>query len=111
MNHRPLRSAMALSLGALLAFAGGAAADTAKFPDGDLLTTTVDMKLAPFAPGETRSIEIGLVLTCTSTPHMDPGKTITAAIDSAVADGDGSILSVTDATVGPVPLDWQAEVS
>lgn len=100
---------MALSLGALLAFAGGAAADTAKFPDGDLLTTTVDMKLAPFAPGEIRSIEIGLVLTCTSTSHMDPGQTITAAIDSAVADGDGSILSVTDATVGPVPLEWPAE--
>jgi hypothetical protein len=100
---------MALSLGALLAFAGGAAADTAKFPDGDLLTTAIDMKLAPFAPGEIRAVEIGIVLTCTGTSHMDPGQTITAGIDSAVAPEGGAILEVTDATVGPVPADWPAE--
>ena len=100
---------MALSLGALLAFAGGAAADTVKAPDGDLVTTAIDMKLAPFAPGEIRTVEIGFVLTCASTSHMDPGQTITVGIDSAVAQGGGSILDVTDATVGPVPLEWPAE--
>ena len=100
---------MALSLGALLAFAGGAAADTAKFPDGDLLTTAIDMKLAPFAPGEIRTVEIGIVLTCTGTSHMDPGQTITAGIDSAVAPDGGQIISVSDAIVGPVPADWPAE--
>jgi hypothetical protein len=100
---------MALSLGALLVFAGGAAADTVKAPDGDLTTTVIDMKLAPFAPGEIRTVEIGFVLTCTSTSHMDFGQTITVGIDTAVAWDGGSILEVTDATVGPVPLDWPAE--
>jgi hypothetical protein len=100
---------MALSLGALLAFAGGAAADTAKFPDGDILTPAIDLNLGPVAPGEIRTVEIGIVLTCTGTSHMDPGQTITAGIDSAVAPEGGAILSVTDATVGPVPADWPAE--
>ena len=102
---------MALSLGALLAFAGGAAADTAKFPDGDITTIAVDMKLAPFAPGEIRAVELGIVLTCSGTSHMDPGQTITAGVDSAVAQGDGQIISVTDATVGPVPATWPAELA
>ena len=100
---------MALSLGALLAFAGGVAADTLKAPDGDLTTTAIDMKLGPFAPGEIRSVDIGFVLTCTSTSHMDPGQTITVGIDSAFTDSGGQVISVTDATVGPVPLTWPAE--
>ena len=41
MNHRPLRSAIALSLGALLAFAGTVAADTAR-ADGDVTTPVVE---------------------------------------------------------------------
>jgi hypothetical protein len=102
---------MALSLGALLAFAGGAAADTVKAPDGDILTPAIDMKLGPVAPGEIRTVEIGIVLTCTGTSHMDPGQTITAGIDSAVAPEGGAVLSVTDATVGPVPADWPAELA
>ena len=100
---------MALSLGALLAFAGGAAADTAKFPDGDILTTAIDMNLGPVAPGEIRTVDLGIVLTCTGTSHMDPGQTITVGIDSAVAPEGGDVISVTDATVGPVPADWPAE--
>jgi hypothetical protein len=100
---------MALSLGALLAFAGGAAADTLKAPDGDISTTAIDMKLGPVAPGEILTVDIGFVLTCTSTSHMDPGQTITVGIDSAFTDSGGQIISVTDATVGPVPLDWPAE--
>jgi hypothetical protein len=100
---------MALSLGAVLAFAGSAAADTARAPDGDILTPAIDMNLGPVAPGEIRTVEIGIVLTCTGTSHMDPGQTITAGIDSAVAPEGGAVLDVTDATVGPVPADWPAE--
>ncbi|MEA2578411.1 MAG: hypothetical protein QOD78_1999 [Chloroflexota bacterium] len=101
---------MALSLGALLAFAGGAAADTAK-ADGDVLTSAIEAtaNLGPVAPGEIRTVDIGIVLTCTGTSHMDPGQTITAGIDSAVAPEGGAVLSVTDATLGPVPSDWPAE--
>lgn len=107
MNHRPLRSAMALSLGALLAFAGGVAADTAR-ADGDVLTPTVEAiaNLRPFAPGEVRSVDIGIVLICTGTAHVDPGQTVTAIVDSWSAPLDGAVLSVTDGTVGPAPADW-----
>jgi hypothetical protein len=110
MNLRPLRSAFALSLGAMLAFAGGAAADTARL-DGDILTPMIDatVELGPVAPGEVRSVDLRLVLTCTGTSHVDPGQTVTAGIDSAVAPLDGAILSATDATVGPVPASWPAE--
>ena len=41
MHHRPLRRAAILSLGALLAFAGTAAADTVP-ADADPATTTIE---------------------------------------------------------------------
>ena len=107
MNHRPLRSAIALSLGALIAFAGTAAADTAR-ADGNVLTPVVDavVTLDPFAPGEVRSVDVGIVLTCTGTSHVDPGQTVTAIIDSWISPEDGAVLSATDGTVGPAPADW-----
>jgi hypothetical protein len=110
MNLRPLRSAAALSLGALLAFSGAAAADTAR-ADGDILTPAIEAtaNLGSVAPGEIRSVDIGIVLTCTGTSHVDPGQTVTAGIDSAVAPLDGAILEVTDGTIGPVPASWPAE--
>jgi hypothetical protein len=107
MNHRPLRSAIALSLGALIAFAGAASADSAR-ADGDVTTPAVETvaNLLPFAPGEERAVDIGIVLTCAGTTHVDPGQTVTAAIDSWIAPLDGAIVSVTDGTVGPAPADW-----
>jgi hypothetical protein len=107
MNHRPLRSAIALSLGAILAFAGSVAADTAR-ADGDVLTPAVEavVNLGAFAPGEVRSVDVGIVLTCTGTEHVDPGQTVTVGIDSWVTPDDGAVLSVTDGTVGPAPDDW-----
>ena len=102
MNHRPLRAAIALSLSSLLAFAGAVSADIAP-ADGDVATAEVDpiAYLEPLAPGEVRSVEIGIVLTCTSTSHVDAGQTVTAIIDSWTAQSDGTILSVTDGTVTP----------
>jgi hypothetical protein len=107
MHHRPLRRAIALSVVALVAFAGTAAADTAR-ADGDVATSTIEVvaDLGAVAPGEVVSVDIGLVLTCTGSAHVDPGQTVTAGIDSANAPLDGAILSVTDATVGPAPADW-----
>ena len=103
MNHRPLRSAMVLSIGALLAFAGSVAADTAR-ADGDATLDSI-VDLGALAPGEVRA-DIGIVLTCSSTSHVDPGQTVTAIIDSFTAPEDGAVLSVTDGTVGPAPADW-----
>jgi hypothetical protein len=110
MQHRPLRHAIALSLGVLIACAGTVAADTAR-ADGDVATTIIDSvaDLRAVAPGEVLSVDIGLVLTCTGSTHVDPGQTVTASIDSATAPLGGAILSVTDATVGPAPADWPAE--
>ena len=107
MNHRPLRSAIALSLGALIAFAGTAAADTAR-ADGNVSTPVVEavVTLDPFAPGEVRSVDVGIVLTCTGTSHVDPGQTVTAIIDSWISPEDGAVMSATDGTVGPAPADW-----
>ncbi len=107
MNNRPLRSAIALSLGALLAFAGTVAADTAR-ADGDVATPVVETIALPdpFAPGEVRSIDIGIVLTCSGSTHVDPGQTVTAAVDFSNAPLDGAVISVTDGTVGPAPADW-----
>ena len=107
MNNRTLRSAIALSLGALLAFAGTVAADTAR-ADGDVASPTIETVALPdpFAPGEVRSIDIGIVLTCSGSTHVDPGQTVTAAIDFSNAPLDGSVISVTDGTVGPAPADW-----
>jgi hypothetical protein len=106
MLHRPLRSAIALSLGALLALAGGVAADTLK-ADGDGLTTTIDV--GAVAPGAVLTVDVNFILTCASSTHVDHGQTVTAAIDFAQAPADGEILLVTDGTVGPVLDDWPAE--
>lgn len=110
MNHRPLRRAIALSFGALLAFAGAASADTFR-ADGDALTPGIQtsMNLGPVAPGATLSVDIPFVLTCTGTSHVDPGQTVTAGVDSAVAPLGGAIVSVTDGTVGPLPAGWPGE--
>jgi HYR domain len=106
MNQRPLRSAIVLSLGALLAVAGAVAADTMK-ADGDGLTTTIDV--GAVAPGAVLTVDVNFVLTCASSTHVDAGQTVTAGIDSAVAPLDGAVLSVTDGTVGPVTADWPGE--
>ena len=106
MHHRPLRRAIAMSLGALLAFAGSAAADTMK-ADGDGLTTTIDR--GAVAPGTVLTVDVNFVLTCASSTHVDVGQTVTAGIDSAVAPEGGAVLFVTDGTVGPAPADWPAE--
>jgi hypothetical protein len=106
MNHRPLRGAMASSIALLLAFAGGAAADTLR-ADGDIVAPPTVL-LGAMGPGEVRAVDIGFILTCSSSSHVDPGQTVTVGIDSAVAQLDGAVLSVTDGTVGPVE-DWLAE--
>jgi hypothetical protein len=95
-----------MSLGALLALAGSAAADTMK-ADGDGLTMTIDR--GAVAPGTVLTVDVNFVLTCASSTHVDPGQTVTAGIDSAVAPEGGAVLSVTDGTVGPVPADWPGE--
>ena len=110
MHHRPLRGAIALSLGALLAFAGTAAAETV-FADGDLTTTVVDSTapLGNVAPGAIRSVEVGFVLTCSHSSHLDLGQTVTATLGTSQVPTGGAILSATDGTVGPVLAGWPVD--
>jgi hypothetical protein len=110
MHHRPLRRAIALSLGALLAFTGVAAADTVR-ADGDVMTTVIDATaiLGAVAPGSVHDVDIGFVLTCANGSHIDSGQTVTVTYAGANEPEDGKILSVTDGTVGPAPATWPAD--
>ncbi len=110
MQHRPLRRSIALSLVALLAFAGVAAADTVK-ADGDVTTAVVDLtaNLGAVAPGSVHDVDIGFVLTCANGSHVDAGQTVTAVYAGANEPEDGRILDVTDGTVGPAPATWPAD--
>lgn len=110
MHHRPLRRAIALSLGALLAFAGVAAADTVR-ADGDITTPVVETTadLGAVAPGSVHLVNIGFVLTCANGSHVDAGQTVTATYAGGNEPEDGRILSVTDGTVGPAPATWPAD--
>ena len=84
MHHRPLRRAIALSLAALLAFAGVAAADTVR-ADGDITTPVVDLTatLGAVAPGSVHEVNIGFVLTCANGSHLDAGPTVTVTYAGA----------------------------
>jgi hypothetical protein len=110
MHHRPLRRAIALSLGALLIFAGTAAADTVR-ADGDVTTPVIDAtaNLGAVAPGSVHTVNVGFVLTCANGSHVDAGQTVTATYAGAIEPEDGKILSVTDGTVGPAPANWPAD--
>ena len=109
MHHRPLRHAIALSLGALLAFAGVAAADTVR-ADGDITTPVVDLTatLGAVAPGSVHEVNIGFVLTCANGSHLDAGQTVTVTYAGANEPGDGKIISVSDGTV-TAPATWPAD--
>ena len=111
MHHRPLRRAIALSLGALLACAGVAAADTVR-ADGDITTPVVDLTatLGAVAPGSVHDVNIGFVLTCANGSHLDAGQTVTVTYAGASEPGDGRIISVSDGTVG-APATWPVDGS
>ncbi|MBA2299381.1 MAG: HYR domain-containing protein [Chloroflexi bacterium] len=109
MNHRLLHRAIALSLGALLAFAGTVAADSAPADGETAVGIQKVANLGQVAPGAVRSVDIRFVLTCVGTTHLDPGQTVTFGVDSAVAPEGGAILSVTDGTVGPLSPTWPAD--
>ena len=110
MLHRSLRRAIVLSLGATLAFAGVAAADTVT-ADGDLVTTRIEQTadLGAVAPGSVHSLDIGFQLACANGSHVDAGQTVTATYAGGSAPQGGMILSVTDGTVGPAPASWPAD--
>ena len=93
MHHRPARRAIALSLVALLAFAGTASADRL-LADGDVLSTTIQgtRPLGDLAPGEEVSVSVRFVLTCTGVSHVDAGQSIVLTSDGGSQPADGAIV-------------------
>ncbi len=110
MNQRPFRRAAAASLAAVLLFAGVASADSVR-ADGDIVApgnqTLVD--LGKVAPSAVVSAEVAFQLICGHLSHVDAGQTVTLGWSTGQAPGDGEIISVTDATVGPIPDGWTVD--
>ena len=77
MHHRSFRRAAALSLGALLAFAGTASADLL-FPDGDAMTPVIDgtRHLGDVSPGGTVSRDVRFLIVCAGLQHVDANQSV-----------------------------------
>ena len=100
MFHRPLRWAAALSLGALLAFAGTASADTL-FADADAMTPIPDgsKHLGDVSAGGTVSRDIGFLLLCAGLQHVDASQSVVLTWSGLGNEPlDGKIVSVTSVT-------------
>jgi hypothetical protein len=99
MFRRPLRRAVALSLGALLLFAGTAAADSVT---ADSVVPIVDRShfFGDVAPGGTVSADVHFLVTCIGLQHIDGNQ-------SVVLVKDGKILSATTVTLTkPLDMEW-----
>jgi hypothetical protein len=112
MHHRSLRRAAALSLGALLLFAGTAAADTVP-ADADPDTTTViepTRHLGDVAPGGTVATDVRFVVTCFSLNHIDAGQSVSLDwTGGGIVPGDGAVVSVTPVTLAPLTTAWPVD--
>ena len=107
MHLRPLRRALTLALAGALAFAGVASADIVR-ADGDILTPATDsfVDLGDVAPSAELTVTVGFTLVCSGLSHPDAGQTIQLGFLTGSQPLDGQIVSVGDATLGPVPASW-----
>jgi hypothetical protein len=111
MSHRPLRRAAVLSLGALLAFAGTAAADSV-LADGDTLTPIVDgtRHLGDVSPGDTVSADVRFVVVCAALQHVDANQSVVLGWSGGgTVPLGGAVQSVTQATLSPLTVAWATD--
>lgn len=110
MLRRPLRRAVALSLGALLLAAGTAAADTV-FADADTVTPLVDgtRHLGDVAPGGTVSADVRFVIVCAGLQHVDADQSVVLTGNGGIAPEDGAIVSASTVTLAPLTTAWAAD--
>jgi HYR domain len=110
MLHRPLRRAAALSLGALLAFAGTASADTL-FADADAVTPVVDgsWHLGDVSPGGLASRDVRFLLVCAGVQHVDASQSVVLTANGGTVPLDGAIVSVSPVTFAPLTTAWGAD--
>jgi hypothetical protein len=98
MFRRPLRRAVALSLGAVLLVAGTASADSVT---ADSVVPIVDRShfLGDVAPGGTVSADVTFVVTCIGLQHIDPGQSVVLTGNGGIEPSDGKIVSASTATL------------
>jgi hypothetical protein len=108
MFRRPLRRAVALSLGALLLFAGTAAADSVQ---ADSVTPIVNGShfLGDVAPGGTASADVHFLVTCIGLQHIDPDQSVVLTGAGGIKPLDGEIVSASTATLDPLTTPWAAD--
>ena len=104
MFRRPLRRAVALSLGAVLLLAGTASADSVQ---ADSVTAVVDRAhfLGDVAPGATVSADVHFVVTCIGLQHIDANQVVVLTGNGGTEPSDGKIISVSSATLTLRPVD------
>lgn len=102
MSRRPLRRAVALSLGAVLLVAGTASADSVT---ADSVTAVVDRAhfLGDVAPGGTVSADVHFVVTCIGLQHIDANQAVVLTGNGGVAQLDGKIVSISTAVLSLRP--------
>lgn len=106
LHRLSLRRIAALLLGATIASAGSAFADTVA-ADGDLVSAGNQnvIDLGTVSPGAVLHASVGFSLVCSGLRHADPGQTVTMSVISDTVPLGGAVAA-TDATVGPVPPTW-----
>jgi hypothetical protein len=107
MYHRPLRRAAALSLGALLAFAGTASADVL-FGDGDAMTPEINgtRHLGDVSPGGTVSRDVRFLIVCAGLQHVDANQSVVLTGNGGTEPLDGEIVSASTVTLAPLTTPW-----
>lgn len=108
MYHRPLRRAAALSLGALLAFAGTVSADSL-LADGDAVTPVVEgaKHLGDVSPGGTVPADVRFLLICAGVQHVDDDQSVVLGWSGGgTVPLDGAIVSATSVTFPPLATAW-----
>ena len=110
MLRRPLRRAAVLSLGALLVFAGTAAADSV-FADADSATPIVDGSkfLGDTTPGGTVSADVRFLLVCAGLQHIDANQSVVLSAGANIVPLDGAVVSVSTATLDPLTTPWAVD--
>jgi hypothetical protein len=105
MLRRPLRRASVLALGALLAFAGTAAADSVQ---ADSVTPVVSGShfLGDVPAGGIATADVDFVVICAGLQHIDPDQSVVLTGNGGIVPLDGAIVSVSTATLAPLSVPW-----
>jgi hypothetical protein len=111
MYRRPIRRATILAITGVLVFAGTAFADQL-LADGDVANAGIQgtKPLGNVPAGSLVTADVEFTLNCVGLGHVDVGQTVTlgwSGVGSAPL--GGSIVSVTQGSIGPITDGWAAD--